>query len=466
MSTPLIWIILPLGFALILLILRRQRAAAVTGGILAFGLSIAALYIPIDVPVRIASLSIKVSPSLNILYRDFILTASDRPILALVYGITGFWLFGSLAARTHRLFVPVGMAITAILIAALAVDIFLYAALLIEAAVLLAVPILAPPEHKPGRGVLRFLIYQSMAMPFILFSGWLLSGVEASPGDLALVIQASALLGLGFAFLLAIFPFYTWIPLLMEESPPYAVGFVLSVFPTVVIFLGLGFLNQYSWLRNSPQLPEILQIAGSLMVVTSGIWAAFQRHLGRLMGYALIAEIGVSLLAISLPDRSLGLQLLLLLFIPRTLAAGTWGLGLAVIKQIAPTLRFRAVQGLARIHPFAATGIILANLSLAGVPLLASFPVRQVLWEELGQISILIAFWFGIGSLGLVAGALRSLAVLVMAPDSLPWEVRDDWPQRILLGLSWLTMLVLGLFPQWVQPLVGMIPAIFTQLGQ
>ena len=77
-----------------------------------------------------------------------------------------------------------------------------------------------------------------------------MAGVESNPGDIELLAQAAVLLALGFAFLLAIFPFYTWIPLLMEEASPYAVGFVLWIFPTVALLFMLGFLDRYAWLRD------------------------------------------------------------------------------------------------------------------------------------------------------------------------------------------------------------------------
>ncbi len=48
------------------------------------------------------------------------------------------------------------------------------------------------------------------------------------------------------------------------------------------------------------------------MVVTGGGFAAFQRHLGRIMGYGAIAETGFSMLALSL-DFKIGIPILFLL---------------------------------------------------------------------------------------------------------------------------------------------------------
>src|SRR5690606_14941574 len=131
---------------------------------------------------------------------------------------------------------------------------FLYAALLLELAAMLVIPLLVPPYQKSGQGVVRFLTYQTLAMPFILFSGWMLTGVEASPSNLGTTLQAGVMLALGFAFLFAVFPLYNWIPMLMEETPPYATGFLLWALPTFITVFALGFLDRYTWLRNSNQL--------------------------------------------------------------------------------------------------------------------------------------------------------------------------------------------------------------------
>src|SRR6185369_14446212 len=259
--------------------------------------------------------------------------------------------------------------------------------------------------------ITRFLIYQTLAMPFILLAGWLLGGVETSPGDLALAGQSASMLGLGFAFLLAIFPLYNWIPMLSEEVSPYALGFLLWILPTITIIFGAGFLDRYSWLRASPQLTIALRLGGLAMLVTGGLFAAFQRNLARIMAYGAIAETGFSILALSVDLRT-GIPILFLLIPARALGLAVWSLSVTVIKEHMETMRFGTVQGVLRILPFAGVGMIVAALSTGAFPLLAGFPARLALWESLGRESISAGIWMTVGIVGLLISALRSLAVL------------------------------------------------------
>ncbi len=483
MTAPAVWIGIPLALAALLFILPRERLISYLGTLFALGLAAVAYWMPPGTAQRIGSLSLRIEPSLSLFGRQLSLDSGDQTILILVYGMAAFWFFGTLAAGRARQVVPLGLVVIALLVASLAARPFLYAALFVEMAVLVSVPLLAPPSAKgsahpgdgpareqspqrSGAGVLRFLIYQTFAMPFILFAGFLLSGVEAGPADVAQVVQAGILLLMGFAFLLAVFPLNTWIPLLVEEASPYAVGFLLTMLPTFGLVLALNFIDRFSWLRDSAQLPSILQTAGLLTFVTAGIWAAFQRHLGRIAAYAIIAETGVSLLAMSLPDRQVGLQILFFLFIPRALALGVWTMSISILQSRAGDLRFTALQGLARRYPVASAGIVFANLALAGTPLLAAFPVRQTLWENLAVQSLPLALWFGLASLGLWIIALRSLAVLTMFSEKTEWVSRETWPQRILLGIGLLGLFLSGIFPQWAQPLLANLPAMFEYLGK
>jgi formate hydrogenlyase subunit 3/multisubunit Na+/H+ antiporter MnhD subunit len=465
MSAPFLWIFLPLLLAGLLLFVRNRKAIALIACTFTLFLALAAWILPIDTAMSIGSWSFKLSSAFAILGRRLVIISADRSLLALIYGSATAWFAAAPTVKTAQRFTSLGLAITALLVAALAVEPFLYAALLIEMAVLLSVPLLSAPVQKPGRGLLRFLIFQTLAMPFILFSGWLLAGIEANPGDVGLVQQAAILIGLGFSFLLAVFPFYSWIPMLTEEASPYTAGFILWMFPTVTLFFGLGFLDHYSWLRDAPALGSVLTTVGTLMVVSGGILAAFQKHLGRIMGYAVIMETGFSLLTISLGGAT-GLNIFFMLFIPRTLSMIVWALALTILKAHSPALLLADFKGLARTWPFATTGLVLANLAMAGVPLLAGFPPHQAVWERLASTSLPVVAWVLAGNIGLLFSAVRVMSVFVAAPEGMGWGSRETGAQRILLAIGFLALILLGLFPQWALPVWTKLPVIFTHLGQ
>lgn len=464
MNASILWIFLPMGAGTILLFLRNERWIVFVAGSLSALLALTAWLLPIENAYAIGNYAFKLSSTFEILGRRLILTANEQPMLTLIYGAAAFWFMASSSiGKAHRL-IPLGLIVTGLLVASLAVEPFLYAALLIEVAVLLTTPLLLPPHQKPGRGLLRFTTLQTLAMPLILFTGWLLRGIEADPGANALIRQAAILLGIGFVFLLAVIPFHTWIPLLGEESSPYLTGFVFWVFPTFALLFGAGFIDRYAWIRTAPQLPSILSTVGALMVAGGGLLAAIQNNLGRILGYAVLVETGFSLLALSLLEAQ-GIELFFLLFVPRLIAMGLLALGLETLKKDAAGLDLAQVRGLARPWPFAAASLLLAALSLAGLPALAGFPIRLAIWESLATASLPATAWTLIGSLGLGIAALRAAAALVAAPAQAAWEARESWPQRLFMSLGWLVLFGLGAFPQWMIPLLNRLPAIFEHLG-
>src|SRR5215211_830303 len=465
MNAPTLWIIIPIALGILMLLINNQRILSVLGGSFALILASIAQFVPIEVALRVGSFSLKIDSGLTILGRSLVIPSTEGSLLALIYGAAALWFFGAEASRSATRLVPLGFMVIALMVASIAVEPFLYAALFIEMAILLAIPMLTSIYRPPGRGVVRFLIYQTLAMPFILLAGWLLAGVEASPGDLALTAQSAAILGMGFAFLLAIFPLYSWIPLLIEENSPYIVGFLLWILPTITIIFGAGFLDRYSWLRSSPQLILALRYVGLLMVVTGGAFAAFQRHLGRIMAYGSIAETGFSLLALSL-DFRLGIPILFLLIPARALGLAVWSLSLTVIMENVETMRFGAAQGLLRITPLAGAGMIVATLSTAAFPLLAGFPARLALWESLSRDSISAALWMAVGIVGLLSSAFRSLAVISMADEYTGWTLRETPTQMTMLGLGMIGLFLLGLFPQTMQFFLADLPLMFEHLGR
>ena len=465
MSAPLLWIILPLLVAVFLFLPHNRKLVVLLACIFTFFLTLAAWIIPIDTALTFGNFSFKLASSIEILGRHLILGSGNRALLILIYGSTIFWFAASLAIPAPRRFIPLGLAITALLVAALAVEPFLYAALIIEIAVLISIPLLSTTGRRPGRGLIRFLIFQTLAMPFILFSGWLLTSLDANPGDQALMVQASILIAFGFSFLLAFFPFYTWIPMLAEETSPFIAGFILWMFSTVTIFFGMGFLDRYSWLRNTGSLENILSLAGILMIVTGGLLAAFERNLIRTMGYVVIIENGITILAISIGLIS-GLSSFYMLFIPRVLSLLVWSFALTVLKNNYSRMNRDELKGSVRTFPFVVGGLVLANLSLIGMPLLAGFPSHLAIWAGVASKSISAISWVLLGVLGLFINAFITIYCLVTVQEDSPWGSRETILQRIFLSIGMIALLLLGLFPQWTLVFWTKLPAIFTNFGQ
>ena len=193
MSAPLIWIIIPGVFGIFALLITNQRILFFLGGVLALLLAFIAIIIPIDTALQFGNLSLKIAPAIEILGRRLVLIPADGPLLAIFFVLVAIWLFGCVLPKTSYRLVPLGLIISSLMIVSIAVEPFLYAAILIEIAVLLAIPLLLPLNKTPGPGLMRFLIYQTLGMPFILIDGWMLSGVESSPGDLDLAVQSATI---------------------------------------------------------------------------------------------------------------------------------------------------------------------------------------------------------------------------------------------------------------------------------
>jgi formate hydrogenlyase subunit 3/multisubunit Na+/H+ antiporter MnhD subunit len=413
-------------------------------------LTVLAWQIPIGETFSIGSFSIHINDSFSLFGRQFILGASSNGLIILIYLITGVWFIGALANEIHPLFPALSLGMVALLVAALMVQPFLYAALLIETAVLVSIPMLIPPGTPAQQGVLRYLIFQTLAMPFILFTGWMLSGIETGTVSTGLQLRAAVMLGFGFAFLLAIFPFFSWIPLLTEQNEPYIAGFLFIIMQTVGLLFAVKFIDQYEWLRDNPLLYQILQSAGIIMVVSGGLLSAFQIHLGRIFGYGVIFETGTSLLAISLIPTG-GLDAFCVQFIPRTIAMVTWTLGLSALKHRWGSLSFAQVRGSGRSEPLLVGCILIANLSVVGLPLLGAFPARLSLWEEFSGVSAGIGLWSLAGTMGLLIGAIRSTNALFSGEQ---WNLQKQTSlvRSGLLCIGIIVLFILGSQPQWFLP--------------
>jgi formate hydrogenlyase subunit 3/multisubunit Na+/H+ antiporter MnhD subunit len=469
MTAPLVWILIPALLAVVMFgLIRWQSLVTILGTICAFVLAITAWLLPVKEQFFLGPLTINFSDTWSVLGRRFVLGAADRPSLVILYLATAFFFGAAYIAHTNRFFVPVGLAMVSLLTAALAVEPFLYAALLIEMAVLVSVPLLTPPDSQVGKGILRYITLLSLGMPFILLAGWMMSGIETEVMNEPLLLRASFLIGLGFSLQLAIFPFHSWIPMLGKESHPYAAAFIFTMIPGAITLIVLGFLQQLPLFSAIPDVQLVLRVMGVTMVVFAGLWAAFQNNLGSMLGYAAILEIGFSLILLSLLAENFvseGFGIFFAMLFPRGLGLGLWALALALLRTRTESLDIQDIEGAGRILPVTTGALVLAQFSLAGLPLLASFPIRLPIWGDLSQVSPAITIWTLVGCLGLIFGGMRTLAMLVIGSEEQVWKVSETRGEILFLVAGMMLIFIWGVFPQWILPSIVDLPFKFALVG-
>lgn len=478
MSSALLWIGLPVLFGIGLLFYRRQDPLPLfAASVLCLFLIWAAWQLPVDVVMQLGPFSFEIAPTLIIFGRSFSLTQAQMPLLVFLYVALLFWVAGAHLAKPNRLFIPVSLIVVGLLVAALAVEPFLYAAPLIAMAALLMIPVLVPAGTASGPGVQRYFKFQVFAVPFILFTGWILSGVEASPGNVELVYRAGLLLALGFAFLLAIFPFHSWLPMLASESHPYVFGFLTFFLPTIVLVFALGFFDRYAWLRDNAFAGPLLLAGGGLAAALAGGWAAFEQRPVRLFAYTAMASIAFNLQAIGLGVDSA--QILFAMVLPQAFAL--WGIALCLSKLANEEQQsLQNWPSLFKAHPLFISLMLLAFFSVTGLPLAAGFPGRIALLDKVAASSPLAVIGTLLGGLGLALAGLRMALALLPLQDSGQREwveeaqpVQEPEPAEELgdpyawsfVAIAAAILLGFGLLPGIFLSAVPQLAAMFSQLA-
>lgn len=460
MAAPLLFIGLPILLAPVVYLLHRTRAVAI--GLAAFTvllLAALALVLPLGQPLAWAG-GLVVTDTLTLLGRSFTVDGGDRLALAFIFAQAALLFLVSGLGEGNPTFLPVALVNLGLLAAALFVRPFLFAAIFLELGAAAAVIMLAATSTTAGykqaatRGALRYLVFSTLSLPFILLTGWLVEAAQASPGDPTFTNQATVLLVAGFAILLAVVPFHSWVPAIAEHAPPYAAAFVFSVMRQGVIFLLLSFLGTYPWLNQNQLVYRLLTLGGGGMALAGALLAFGQRNFGRSLGYAMLIDVGAVMLGIGLGTPA-GVQAAVATLAMRGLALPLWAAGVDRLRRVAGSDDFDAIRGLGRRYPIATVAVVLGVLSIAGFPLTAGFPARWALLYLLAQIHPTAAIFLLLGMVSIAFVCARGLAAL-FAPGPEGEALEPLSPLAIAVyGLGFAVVIVIGLFPQWVLPAVA-----------
>jgi len=195
------------------------------------------------------------------------------------------------------------------------------------------------------------------------------------------VLAALAFITVGMSLKLALFPLHLWLPNAYTYAPSAVTAFLAATATKVSVYVLLRF---YFGVFGSRLLTEVLPMPDILMglsilaIVTASLVAVWQSDLKRLFAYSSVAQIGYITLGISLGSTA-GLTAAIVHLFNHGITKAALFLLLGIVAYYAGGTPMSAVRGLARTMPLTAFGIVVAGLSLVGVPGTAGFVSKWTL---------------------------------------------------------------------------------------
>lgn len=427
------------------LLLRRRALAPYLLAAVGCGLiGLLVLTVPLEQALSPLGVPLRIAGGMQVLGRRIVVDQRSSAAISFLYLSGALFFAAGWVSRPGRSFAPVGVLILALLAGSLTIEPFLFAAVFLELAAMSSVLILVPPGSLQRARVFQLIILYSLAMVGILFTGWLFENVGVTSVTPELADRVMALLAFGFSILMFVPPFHYWLPSAATDVNAPALAFVAVVLQSAGLFFLLRFLDTYAWLRADPRVMSAIGLAGIVMIAFGSLSAMAHLTEQKIAAYALIADFGVGLLAIS-SNSAAGFQIALALAGARVVSL--------VLYSLASAPRFGPEPGLGEASPLANAGSLLGLASLAGVPLTAGFPAR---WTTIARLGLgASGLWIPIGSALVMAAVVRLGVRRARGSGTREEALPPSWPERATLAAAIALCIALGLAPQLVGPWVN-----------
>lgn len=299
----------------------------------------------------------------------------------------------------------------------------------LEVASLAAYALVAAGARHAPQAAMRYLIIGSLAATlYLLGVGFLYADTGSlNMEDVARLLPdtdgrlgmlAAGLMVVGLAVKMGTFPLHGWMPCAYSRAP-FAAGTLMA--PLVTKVAAYGLIRVLFWvfglatLRNGPLL-EVLCWAGVGGMLLGALFAFFQRDLLRLLAFSSISQMGLITLGIGIANLTAVTGSVLHI----AADAVTKALLFLVAGAVFVRHGVRNVDDLAKLRgrdPILAAVIVVAGLSLVGIPPLVGFFGKwYVLVGALEAGRPELAAGVVIASLGTAAYVFRIVEKLYFAP--------------------------------------------------
>ena len=332
---------------------------------------------------------------------------------------------------------------------------------------------IAYPEkaRPPLEASLKYLVLSGVGSTALLFGMAMIYAGSGSlefaaslPADGSIEGQYLYLIGnaffwSGIAFKLSLVPFHIWTPDVYHGAPSIVTGFLATVSKGAVFAVVFRYAIEGNVLDSGSVQLALTLIACASMVI-GNLLALLQTNLKRILAYSSIAHMGYLLIALLLVESNSAfgyetVVLYLIAYFLMTLAA------FGVVSVLSTHQEHEldtidSVSGLFWRQPISGVVLIVAAISLAGIPLTIGFVAKFYLFLA----GIDGGMWFLIGALvvGSAIGIYYYLrivfTVIKKAPDDSEAFTGLPWTGLGILTFLGFCMLVLGIYPRFLINLI------------
>lgn len=312
-------------------------------------------------------------------------------------------------------------------------------------------------DDKSTEAGFKYLLFGAVTTGVMLYGLSLLYGFagttnlyEMAAGIAAAQIPGPVLVGtlflilLGFGFKVALVPLHFWAPDVYEGAPTPVTAF-LSTASKAAGFAVLTRVMLAAFPSILPDWQTIIAVAAALSMTLGNVVALTQRNIKRLLAYSSISHAGYVLLGVAAASE-LGVISVVYYFLVYTVTQIAAFAIVIIVWRKTGSDEIEDYAGLSRRSPMLGLAMLLAFLSLAGVPPLGGFIAKVLVFAAAVDAGLV---WLALlGVLNSIVGLYYYLIVLKVVYLSAP---KDESPvpalrtHNVALWVSVLLVLALGI---------------------
>lgn len=255
------------------------------------------------------------------------------------------------------------------------------------------------------------------------------------------------LIVVGLGFKIAAVPFQIWVPDVYQGAPTPVTAFLSVASKAAGFVVLIRVLQPFLML---PHMQRLLVLLALLTVIYGNLAALPQTNLKRLLGYSSIAHAGYLLIAVLCLDGA-AMTFYLVAYLLMTLLS--FSVLIIVSQQTGDDIS--SFDGLAKREPFLAFAMVIAMVSLAGLPFTAGFfgkffifaaaiEQKQFLLVIVGIVTVACGFYYYLKVVRAMYWPASDVRGLPATTQAIPVSLLS----RALIVLMIIATIGLGVYPQ------------------